>query len=301
MTLRASAPGSIMVTGEHAVVYGGPAIVCAIEQRVSVTLSARADSLVEIRSAIADPVLTAWSDLRAEGPMRFVAACLLRFRDRLDGISVAIHSEIDPTLGLGSSAAVTVAMLGGLAALTGQRSAHADALEIVRAVQGRGSGADLAASRSGGAVAYQLNTGGADAAIEALPELPPLSLRYAGYKTPTATVLAKVADAWQGRGAELDTLYTRMGDQAHAAITALRAGDLSGLATALDTYQKRMVTLGVSDPVLDAMVREAADTPGVLAAKISGSGLGDCVLAVGRTPTGFTPVSAAKEGLVIYE
>ena len=46
----ASAPGSIMITGEHAVVYGHKAIVAAVEQRISVTLTPRQDDQVRITS-----------------------------------------------------------------------------------------------------------------------------------------------------------------------------------------------------------------------------------------------------------
>ena len=53
---------------------------------------------------------------------------------------------------------------------------------------------------------------------------------------------------------------------------------------------------GGSDPTLDAMASEARSVPANLAAKISGSGLGDCVLALGAVPDRFDPVPLAVEG-----
>ncbi|MEO1703806.1 MAG: mevalonate kinase, partial [Pseudomonadota bacterium] len=134
--ISASAPGSIMVTGEHAVVHGHAALVAAIDQRAHVTVTERSGTGIEIHSALGN--LTApLSELRAEGPLRFVVACLLAIEPS-DGLRIQITSDIDPTLGLGSSAAVTIAALGALAQLTGKVvDLHAEALAIVRTLQGR--------------------------------------------------------------------------------------------------------------------------------------------------------------------
>jgi mevalonate kinase len=73
--MSASAPGSIMITGEHAVVYGHPAIVCAIDQRVTVTAMPQDNRQVQIFSEISDPVVVALDTFEVSGPMRFVLAC----------------------------------------------------------------------------------------------------------------------------------------------------------------------------------------------------------------------------------
>ncbi|MBL3561944.1 hypothetical protein, partial [Rhodovulum sulfidophilum] len=82
-------------------------------------------------------------------------------------------------------------------------------------------------------------------------------------------------------------------------IAAARAQDWTGFGAALARYQGQMAELGVSDETLDRIIADARAMPGLLAAKISGSGLGDCVLALGARPEGFTPVAVAEEGLVI--
>lgn len=308
--MRVSAPGSIMITGEHAVVYGHPAIVAAIEQRIAIELSPLPERRLEIVSEIAEPASVEIDRMEVGGPYRFVLAAAARFAGRLPcGARLEIRSEIDPTLGLGSSAAVTVAALGAFARLSGAPTGdlHADALAVVRRIQGRGSGADLAASLGGGMTAYRLGSGmlsgtppgDARARIEPLPMPPALGLRYAGYKTPTAEVLARIARAMEGREAEFAALYDRMGECAAAAIAAARAQDWTGFGAALDRYQGQMAELGVSDETLDRIIADARAMPGLLAAKISGSGLGDCVLALGARPEGFTPVAVAEEGLVI--
>lgn len=310
MTVTVSAPGSIMITGEHAVVYGAPAIVCAIEQRITVQMSPREDRVVEIDSEIAPKVDQSLDALESTGPMRFVISAVQRYTDRLaSGLNIKITSEIDPTLGLGSSAAVTAACLVALDKLAGTNShfehLHLQALSIVRALQGRGSGADLAASLFGGVISYQLPetllsgvpNSGETAKITQLPKLPPLGLRYAGYKTPTGEVLAKIADEMVGHEAEYDALYRKMGECSARTIAAVRDRDWECVAQELNVYQGFMSELGVSDNTLDEIIAEAK---GAMAVKISGSGLGDCVLSMGDLPDGFAPAEQAEHGAILH-
>ncbi len=240
------------------------------------------------------------------GPYKFVLAALEVHKNAIaSGCDLDIRSEIDPTLGLGSSAAVTIAMLGALSYCSGPiktKQLHHDALKIVRSIQGRGSGADLAASLVGGLISYRAPTPeNTNAEISPLP-LPqvPVSLRYCGYKTPTAEVLRLISERRVGQEAFFDALYKRMGEAAEKAIQAAQAND-AAFYTALSAYQDLMGELGVSDPTLDQIVADATRAPETLAAKISGSGLGDCVVAFGPTPVDFRPVTIATQGLVVHD
>ncbi len=314
--LTVSAPGSVMLTGEHAVVHGHPAIVCAVEQRITLTATPLTRPVLEIRSEIADPAKIALTDLAPTGPYRFVQAAVAGFVPALTatehpGLRLEITSEIDPTLGLGSSAAVTIAALAALTALTGADPAgiHPRALAIVREIQRRGSGADLAASLTGGMCAYRLPPEmtdgvpppGARADIVPLPVPPPIALCYAGYKTPTAEVLARIAAAMKGHEDTFHALYARMGDSAARAIDHARARDWPAFGVELQNYQQMMAELGVCDATMAAIIDRAAGTPGLLAAKISGSGLGDCVLALGAQPDGFIPTPLARKGVIVHD
>ncbi|MBC6442539.1 MAG: hypothetical protein GDA53_05325 [Rhodobacteraceae bacterium] len=309
--ITASAPGSAFIIGEHAVVYGHPAMVCAIEGRVKLHAAPRSDGMLSIRSDLAGPGRFRMKDLKPAGPYRFIRAALALFAAQLPGgVEVSVASDINPAVGLGSSAAVTIAALGAFARLAGGGTdgLHTRALRIVRTIQGRGSGADLAASLTGGLLAYRLPEEMLIAApdrvraeMAALPAPPALALGYCGYKMPTAEVLAKIAVARAGNRAFHDALYTRMGAGAAAAIAAARARDWQAFARALNAYQGMMEQLGVSDGTLGRLVRQARGTAGVMAAKISGAGLGDCVLAVGAVPDGFAPVPVASEGLKFHD
>ncbi|MEM9854029.1 MAG: galactokinase family protein [Pseudomonadota bacterium] len=298
MSVTASAPGSVMIIGEHAVVQGAPALVAAIDQRARVTVKKRADRQVVFTSEIASPLETSLDDLRVAGPYRFLAAALKAFEPE-HGVDVKTQSDIDPTLGLGSSAAITIAALGAFARLYERPiDVHSCALGIVRAIQGRGSGADLAASFRGGVVRYQLGEAGAPAHLSPVPWPYELSLKYVGYKTPTGEVLEKVARAAAAQPQRYETLYREMAELSAFACDAAQRHERAAFARALDGYQILMARLGVSEPALDALVEEAR-AGGADAAKISGSGLGDCVLAFGARPPGFAPAPLAQKGLLI--
>ena len=351
--MSASAPGSIMITGEHAVVYGYPAVVCAIDQRVTIMATPQATRQLQIFSGISDPVAVALDGFDVSGPMRFVLAAVALYRGRLShGLRLDIVSQIDPTLGLGSSAAVTIATLGLLEALTQTQThsgtapktetptrcaplsarhkvrLHHQALRIIRNLQGRGSGADLAASLHGGLLGYQLGLAAANkalvnglpkdagmflqlsekgdhvsnaehATILSLPRPPQMSLCYCGYKTPTGQVLAALAQKMVGREAEFAALYALMGACAMAAISSAQRDDWRLFGKQLNAYQGLMVELGVSDPTLDALVARARDQTGVTAAKISGSGLGDCILALGPLVAQHQPAPFTAKGLLL--
>ncbi|MEM1234315.1 MAG: mevalonate kinase, partial [Pseudomonadota bacterium] len=132
MSVTASAPGSMMVIGEHAVVLGSPALVAAIDQRAEVRVEGIAGDRVELHSQIALPLETRLGTAPGNGPYRYLLAALKAARvDR--GVRITTTSQIDPTMGLGSSAAVTVAALGALSAFMGRtpNDVHEQALAIV--------------------------------------------------------------------------------------------------------------------------------------------------------------------------
>lgn len=318
--LTISAPGSIMITGEHAVVYGHPALVAAIKQRITLTFEERQDRLIEVHSDICPTISVVLDKAQPEGPLRYVFGAVALYQQSLKhGLTIHISSDIDPTLGLGSSAAVTIAMLGGLRLIT-QKSGHfsssdydeihRQALGLVRQIQGRGSGADLAASLYGGMIAYQLPEGLVTssrdkssqdfAMIEQMPKPPEMSLRYCGYKTPTGTVLAQIAERMNGKEEDFSKLYERMGETASATIKAAKTQNWPDFATKINEYQSLMEELGVSDATLDELIKQARQSAGITAAKISGSGLGDCIVAFGPKPASHQSAHLAELGLKIH-
>jgi mevalonate kinase len=279
--INVSAPGSIMVMGEHAVLFGHRAIACAVNRYMHVQLLRRTDREVHIRSALGNASGTLDALPRNEN-LGFVLATIGLFADRLPcGFELDIRSEFSHTVGLGSSAAVTAALVAALLACCGESTTpdrvFDRALAVIHQVQGRGSGTDLAASVYGGLIGYTVSP----RRIDPLPGLPDISLYYAGYKTRTPDVLARVAEAAIGLESQHQGLYALMHSSTQAAEAAIRAGDWPQLGKLMNIYQGLMDALGVNDQTLAQMIYRLRSNPGVLGCKISGSGLGDCVLALG--------------------
>ncbi|MCW8885555.1 MAG: mevalonate kinase [Motiliproteus sp.] len=300
MIIAASAPGNLMLMGEHAVLHGELAIACAVEQRIHVRLETLSNPELQVESALAN-----YSDgldsLKDDPQLRFVLAAVRSVRDQLRyGIRLTIQSEFSHKVGLGSSAAVSIATVAALEYLLTEtldrRSVFLKAKKIMLEVQGRGSGTDLAASCYGALIAYRVEP------LEIIPLTwtPEIGLYYSGYKTPTPTVLARVAAEKQRFPELYQQLYRLMGQTAESAVQAAKEEDLIRFGQLMNYYQGLMDALGVNDQSLSEMVYKlrANDVKG---AKISGSGLGDCVISLGKPKESIgydeIDVKVASEGV----
>lgn len=277
--LRASAPGSLMLMGEYAVLDGKPAISCAINQRIIVTLSQRYDENVEIHSALLGSYSTTMTDLTIKPPFQFVLGVLKHFEGRIKrGFDIEITSEFSDQVGLGSSAAVTVATLAAIISSMGVRMSAIDLIrqgrQIVRSIQGMGSGADIAAAVHGGVVSYQAKP----LSAEKLSIKPPITVLYCGYKTKTVDAIKHVEKKFAAHSNLLRALYASIGQCSLDALQALRKEDWQRFANIMNIQQGLMESLGVSTPLIQEMICDLRSQSKVQGAKISGSGMGDCVI-----------------------
>ena len=113
-SFKASAPGSLMLLGEHAVLHGQPALVCAVNRRIHVSLAPRNDGAIRITSSLGR-YSASIDRIKPAKSFRFVVAAIRRFGRKLTtGFDLRIDSEFSHKIGFGSSAAVTVATLAVL-------------------------------------------------------------------------------------------------------------------------------------------------------------------------------------------
>lgn len=278
-----SAPANVMLMGEHSVVYGQPALVASLAPRIQIEWTPRDDRQLEIISELAY-FTTPLDQIDDHPKLRFVLAALKAFAPKLSqGWTLRIHSEFPDDWGLGSSAAVLAACLVGLERICQLELNNWARFELghrcILDVQGRGSGADLAASLTGGLVLFDPTK----QCIQSIPVSLDICLVYSGYKTPTSQVLAQVAENWADRPEALQALYQEMGDTTRSAYQALikaHSAQEPSFYQQVEHYQQLMSELGVSDTTLDDILAQLrARLP---AAKISGSGLGDCVIGFGH-------------------
>lgn len=282
-TFTSAACANVMLMGEHSVVHGYPALVATLPMQIRIHWQTRNDDKLVIHSALAEyeAPITA---LAPHPALRFVLEPLQHYAPQFaHGWTLRIESDFPADWGLGSSAAVLAACISGLERLLQQNWSIWQKFEFghqcILSIQGRGSGADLAACLVGGIVYFHPQ----QQRIERLNHALELSLVYAGYKTPTAEVLAWVAQNWQTRPQDLAKLYQKMGEITERTYQAITENHRADLHQAFADYQACLNQLGVTDHTLEKLLHELHRY--LPAAKISGSGLGDCLVGLGHLPS----------------
>jgi mevalonate kinase len=299
MLYEASAPGSVMLLGEHAVLHGYSAVVCAVNRRISVKLKPRDDDKIHIFSEALGECVTDIKTLSLiNKKFQFVLVAINQFKEQLAcGFDLHIVSEFSAKVGLGSSAAVTVATLAVLQKWLDNKlnlnKLYEEGLVVVRNVQQRlGSGADVAASVFGGVLHYQIKP----AKIIKLNYFPKISLVYTGYKTPTVEVIKKVQEGQAKDPEYFAGLFKLMGECTELGVKCIKRKDLIVLGDVFALHQEAQEKLGVSDKVINEIIVKANKLPGLNGAKISGAGLGDCIVVLGELPKNYFPEDAKQKG-----
>ena len=279
--ITVSAPGSLMLLGEHAVLHGHRALVCSINRRISLRLLPSQEPVVRITSDLGT-YQSPLSNLVDHPSFGFVLQTVRQQAAHLPGgFALGIESDFPADIGFGSSAAVTVAVHAALMQwIMGEppplNTLFDRSLETVQAVQGRGSGADVAACVFGGIVSYRM---GGD--ILPLEFAVPLTAVYCGFKTPTPEVIRKVEDLRAADPEKYRRIYADIDEDVERAVAALRGHDLPAFGEILSRKQGYMDAMGVNSPELEQIVCALQAEPDIFGAKISGEGLGDCAVGIG--------------------
>ena len=302
-TYSVSVPGSMMLMGEHGVLRGKAAIVCAIDKRINIRLTPNATNYIHISDTNLGKLKLSLNEIQTVKPFSFVLSAILHFKNKIKtGFDLDIDAEFSSELGLGSSAAVTagtIAVLGEW--LLGKKLTNKKifllARKVILQVQSVGSCADLAASVFGGVLAYQSKP----LKVTQLPLIENLTAVYCGYKTPTSDVIKLVNAASLNQPKLYTGIFTAMHICVLSAIDAIKSGDLSALGKLCLQHQGLQYALGVSDQLLDNLVRELAACKGIYGAKISGSGLGDCIIGIGKISEQVFPIDANQQNIGVVQ
>lgn len=303
---KSTAPANTMLLGEHSVVYGHPALACAVNQYIDIHWQQRDDQALNIFSSLGEHH-TCIEHMQPHANLSFVMEALRAFKNVLPfGLDVHIKSQFSSTIGLGSSAAVLAAMLKGLDHIC-RTQYNTVALfklghRIIIDIQKRGSGTDLAASLAGGIIYFQPQSDQfKDPIIKSVQCPLDLILIYCGYKTPTADVLEKVAINWQDKPEQLAKLYQSMAESTQRAYQYITHRQMDSFYAECSQYQALMSQLGVNDDTLQSIISTLRNCEHIKAAKISGSGLGDCVLGIGKLDAVNNSIGANDQNLQQYK
>lgn len=260
----------------------------AIKQQIHVTLIPRNDNKIFIQTKKIN-YQADLQNLPDNDFLRFVIATIKAHKSALQtGFELKIDAEFAANLGLGSSAAVSVACVNVLQQFvnnnpTDYKSVSPDAIfkiayDVVRQVQGTASCADVAASVFGGTLFYKVNP----LIIEPLTHTPPITVVYSGAKETTVKVVKKVQTLQQQYPTIIDKLFATIDQCSLLGKQAILQQDWQMLGDICNLQQGVMLTLGVSNQKLSNLLSILKQHPNITGAKISGSGLGDCVIGIGE-------------------
>lgn len=296
---HAQAHGKAIVLGEHAVVYGFPALAAGLPGG----LTLRATPLPDRRQP-STLRMDAWDlalELRVESEHPVVRACLevLGHCDGpLTGWAIEGDSQLPPGAGLGSSAALTVA-LARLAL-----GPDADVEDVVQAslageriFHGEPSGIDSQVAARGGLLRY---VRGDPPRPVALAEPLPLVIVPSGVERRTAQQVAQVRSRRDRFPTLAGPMLETLGGAVDHGIEALQARDYATLGALMQIAHGVLAAFGVSSPILDAMCSTAL-RHGALGAKLTGAGGGGCIIVLpgpkpaslvsALTSDGYAPLS----------
>jgi mevalonate kinase len=311
---EATAPGKIILLGEHAVVYGRPAIAAPVWQvfaTATVTPQPRGSGCTIVAhdlgatfplhdvgmpvnatqaieagdTPLALSALLSPRQAGPEQPLRLVTHLAL---DEL-GLApdpdwrIDLRSTIPIAGGLGSGAALCTALVRGIFAAVGRAAPPETVSRIVyqseRFFHGTPSGIDNTVIAYGTPIWF-VRGQGAEAFTPPLPFT--LAIADSGIRSPTKETVGDVRRAWEAAPAAYEARFDAIAALVYAARAALTAGDLANLGQLLDANHALLQDLGVSSATLDRLVL-AARAAGALGAKLSGGGRGGNVIALVRT------------------
>jgi len=285
--ISVSAPGKLVLLGEHAVVYGRHAIVTAMDSRMSVTIETvkEKDFILdapEVGITNYKKTINNIGNSMIPKEVVFVETAVKNFI-KLYPLKVGIHittrSAFSSKIGFGSSSAVTVCVIKVLAELLSvpisQKEIFDLAYKTVLQIQQKGSGVDVAAAVYGGTLFFK--TGGEE--IEKLNvSYIPLIVGFSGKKVDTVEQLNKVKEKAEKRPRLVEKIYDTIEEIVIKGKESLEHKDFPSLGKLMNENQTSLAKLGVSTEKLDMLIA-AANQAGAYGAKLSGGG-GDCMIAL---------------------
>jgi len=290
----ASAPGKIILFGEHAVVYGRPALAAPVAQVHADVEVLDSDSAGIWINAPDIDLHAELNTLPSDHPLAAVIHNLffiartspfpsgreVRGEGRFPNLNIQISSTIPVASGLGSGAAVTVALTRALSAhihypMTDEEI-NAFAYEIEKLYHGTPSGIDNTVVTYAKPVYFIKGQ-----PIETFKVGAPFTIVIGdtGIRAPTKESVGDVRKLWEADKARWEKIFAEMEDISFAARHVIKEGWIEMLGALMDENHALLQQLTVSSPDLDRLF-SAAHKAGALGAKLSGGGRGGNIIAL---------------------
>ena len=293
---RSSACGKVILLGEHAVVYGRPALALPIPLAV--------EAVVRPGGSGVNLVIPRWGleqKIRPAGAQG-LSGILHAMLDRLGladrDMTIEVIPHVPRAMGLGGSAALAVAVIRALDRAfdlgLDDGAVNALAFECETVAHGTPSGIDNTIATYGMPLRFQRTPGEDTGRFEeiSLARPVPLVIGITGRESLTANTVARVRQAWENHRRRYDALFDQIAVLTDAATDALREGQFEELGELMNLCQGYLNALQLSTPELEELVHVAREH-GALGAKLTGGGGGGSIVAL--CPDTQEAVAAAME------
>jgi mevalonate kinase len=279
-----------ILLGEHAVVYGAPALAVPIPQLAATASASRWAAVPHTSGAGGGGVsftmtgsLTRTTAPQVLDGLRRLTAAFKAHTGVTDDahLDVTVGGAVPPGRGLGSSAATSRAIVLALADLFERELTDSAAFDLVQTAEnmahGKASGVDAMAV--GARAPLRFRAGQARALHIGCDSV--LVVADSGTAGSTKEAVGRLREGFEREEGAQDRFVRRATELVDTAVTALAAGQPRLLGIQLTEYHELLRTAGLSTGPIDAMVAAALDA-GSLGAKITGGGLGGCMVALTR-------------------
>ena len=280
MKSKASAPGKVILFGEHFVVYGVKAILCAINKRITVTAENIEDKIISIKSNIGNlelqpnkPISEIDSPLK---PFYYLANKMIQNQNT--GIKIIIESEIPLGVGLGSSSACCVAGAAAISRLfsdTSKEKILEIAIEAEKTIFQNTSGADCTVCTYGGIMEFNKDNG--HTKIESEPNFH-LVIANSNIEHSTKLVVNDVKSFKEKNEEEFSKLCNNETKLVEDVLKLLKENNTKELGEKINQNQKYLEAIGVSNEKIKEMIQIGMKSS--FGAKITGAGGGGCIFAL---------------------
>jgi mevalonate kinase len=290
----ASAPGKIILFGEHFVVYNQPIILASINKRIKFVSKTTFDdgNIITIETNTFGKKTYQLSILNNNHkndlydffyPIIYILKKIINNNNKKTiGIEIRIDSEIPYGVGLGSSAALSVAAVSSINSLYDKYQNKKDVLDLAieteRIIHKNSSGADCVISMYGGLMFYQKNK-----EIRKLKHSNKLNfvIINSGVKHSTGN-LVSIVQQYRQNNFELFLKLSKMATNiCDNAIEQLERGNIINLGKLMNENQSLLEQIGVSNKEISKIIDSSLNY-GAFGSKITGAGGGGCVLSLVR-------------------
>lgn len=286
ISTQASAAAKVILFGEHAVVYGHPAVAIPVQD-------VRANAAISIDFSIAMPIIDAndlkisisLDELTVPDSITHLIKAIELFNTKVTklpktGWRLTLWSKIPIGRGLGSSAATSIAVLRALLKAMNKLLLPKEVIdlsfELEKIHHGTPSGIDNTVIALEKPVLFRKDR--EPASIK--PSLPIyFVVGDTGISKNTAEVVSQVATAREKNLEQYDRIFKQIGQLALEGSRAVKDGDAKKLGHLMNENQAMLERINVSSPEIDRLIK-AAVSSGAIGAKLCGAGKGGCIVAV---------------------